>query len=214
MERLRTIISQYHRWQPVSIYIDRIETYLESDFSLCVENAKSLLEAIAKEICDSRGEEISGSGSINSVLRRAFSSLGYSGNALVTQVSSALATIGSQIGSLRNEIGTVSHGRNLKELEKRNSGIDDLTRDFLIDTTIVVAVFLIRNFESVTPEKPEESIPLFYENPDFNDYWDSAFGEFSMGEMSYTASEILYNLDINAYLTELKTFQEQEDDET
>jgi hypothetical protein len=186
---------------------------LESDFSLCVENAKSLLETIAKEICDSKGVEISSSASINSTLRRAFASLGFSGNEMVTQVSSALATIGSQIGNLRNEIGTVSHGRNLRELEERNNCIDDLTRDFLIDTTIIVATFLIRNFESLITEETKEAPPLFFENSDFNDYWDSAFGEIEMGEMAFTASEVLYHMDINTYLLELKAFQEQQDDE-
>lgn len=48
MERLRETISQYSRWNPLCIYIDRIEGHIESDFSLSIENAKSLLETIGK----------------------------------------------------------------------------------------------------------------------------------------------------------------------
>lgn len=112
MDRLKTIIEQYGRWQPLSDYVDRVEAYLQSDFSLSLENSKSLLETIAREICDAKGEDISKTASTNAILKKAFSSLGYSGKDLVTQVSSALATIGQQMGNLRNEIGTSSHGKN------------------------------------------------------------------------------------------------------
>jgi hypothetical protein len=37
--------------------------------------------------------------------------MGYANSNLVNQVSSALATIGQQVGELRNEIGLTSHGK-------------------------------------------------------------------------------------------------------
>jgi hypothetical protein len=71
--------------------------------------------------------------------------------------------------------------------------------------------FLIRNFENENPrttqETPEQNISL-NDNPEFNDFWDESFGEFSMGNYSYTASEILFYVDTKAYLTELKMFDE------
>ena len=213
MDRLKNIIAQYGRWQPLSNYVERVETYLLSDFSLSLENSKSLLETIAREICDAKGAEISKTASTNAILKKAFNSLGYSSGELVTQVSAALATIGQQMGNLRNEIGTTSHGKTLEEIKERNNRVDELTREFLIDTTVIVAAFLIRNFESTNPRKSIEAAPLYIENPDFNEYLDSAFGEFPMGEITFTASEILYNLDIDVYLTELRLYLEQKDDE-
>ena len=50
MERLKDILERHSRWQPCKIYIERIEGFRETDFSLCIENAKALLETIAKEI--------------------------------------------------------------------------------------------------------------------------------------------------------------------
>jgi len=48
MKKLKKVIEQYGRWAVLSMYVERIETYIESDFSLCVENSKALLESIAK----------------------------------------------------------------------------------------------------------------------------------------------------------------------
>lgn len=53
--------------------------------------------------------------------------------------------------------------------------------------------------------------PLTYnESSDFNDFWDESFGEFGMRDYSYTASEILFNVDYKAYETECKAFTEAE----
>jgi len=52
------------------------------------------------------------------------------------------------LGELRNEIGLTSHGKSLAEIKQRNSKVDLLTREFLIDTVELVSVFLIRNFET------------------------------------------------------------------
>ncbi|MCB2160478.1 abortive infection family protein [bacterium] len=212
MKRLKNLIEQYGRWSDLDLYINRIETHSSSDFSISLENSKALLESISKEICKSKGIELDSTASINQAIKKAFNSIGYPSSNLVTQISSALATIGQNIGELRNDIGTTAHGKTLEEIKERNEKIDEFTKEFLIDTTVIVASFLIRNFENENPRISIEEDPLYFENPDFNEYWDSSFGEFEMGEMSYTASEILYNLDIQAYLTELRLFQELQEE--
>lgn len=213
MQKLRSTIDQYSRWSDLTIYIDRMEAHLESDFSHSLENAKALLEAIGKEICKARGVELKADSSINGVLKNAFSAMGYTNTNLVNQISSALATIGQQVGELRNEIGATSHGRSLDEIRERNNNVDLLTREFLIDSTLVVAVFLIRTFEN---KKEDEKPPLaeaeaeerldYFETTAFNDFWDDIFGEFAMGEYAYTASEILFNVDYKAYKSEYTAF--------
>ena len=209
MERLNRVIEQYGRWSDLKTYTERIDACVQSDFSLSLENAKSLLETICKEICNSKDIQIEASQSINQVLKKAFTAIGYSSSDTVTQISSALATIGQQMGNLRNEIGRTSHGGTLGELRERNSNIDDMTREFLIDTTDIIASFLIRNFENENPRTtPSERQILLTDNPDFNEFWDEHFGEFTMGDYSYTASEILFHTDNNAYLTELNAFGE------
>lgn len=214
MQRLNKVIEQYGNWAELKIYTDRIEAHVHTDFSQSLENSKSLLETICIEICKSKGFEIEATASINHVLKKAFTAIGYPNSTPVTHISSALATIGQQMGNLRNEIGKTSHGGTLEEVRERNSKVDEITKELLIDTTVIIASFLIRQFESENPRTAgvtsKQNI-LLADNQDFNDFWDESYDEFVMGNYSYPASEILFYTDDEAYLTELKAFKEGEE---
>lgn len=41
MEKLKKVIEQYGHWSALTLYTDRIEAYLFSDFSHALENAKA-----------------------------------------------------------------------------------------------------------------------------------------------------------------------------
>ncbi len=173
-----------------------------------------MLETIGKEICDAKQIDLGKSPSINAVLKNAFVAIGYNKDDLVSQISGSLANIGQNIGNLRNEISPTSHGKSLEELKERNNKVDELTRDFLIHSTVIVSVFLIRAFENENPRiKPAavEAKPMNPEFEAFNDYWDDSFGEFEMGSYSFPASEILFYVDNKAYMTEQQAFAEGED---
>ncbi|MEW5508308.1 abortive infection family protein [Pseudomonas antarctica] len=218
MEKLRATLARYSRWQTLEIYIERMEGHLETDFSISVENAKALLESIGKEICDAKGVALGNTPSINAVLKKAFVSLGYTAEELVTQMSGSLANIGQLIGNLRNEISPTSHGKSLEELKDRNNKVDSLTREFLIDSTLVVAVFLIRAFEeregmlTIAGDSENHAIFDYNTNENFNTFWDDNFGDFAMGEYAYPASEILFTMEPEAYQMECRAFLESEDD--
>ncbi len=213
MDKLKKVIEEYHHWGGLSTYIDRIETHKDIDFSHSLENAKALLESVGKEVCTQNKVDLGKNPSVNKVLKKCFLAMGYTNGSMVNQVSSALATIAQQVGELRNEIGLTAHGKSLEEIEQRNSKVDVLTREFLIDTVETVCIFIIRNFEN--KKKKETTAPLedtldYFEVEDFNEFWDDSFGEFQMGDYSYTASEILFNVDKQAYVNEYKTFTETE----
>jgi len=214
MEKLKKVIAEYGRWAPLTAYVERIDAHLDTDFSHALENAKSLLEAIAKEICTSHNVQLEPAASINSVLKKAFTAVGYSSSDMVTQISSALATIGQKVGDLRNEIGPTSHGMSLQELQERNDKVNIMTKEFLLDSTVLVSCFLIRTFENETPRTaaPVATKLTLVEQEEFNNYWDDTHGDFEMGEYSYPASEILYHVDYPAYTTEHKAYTENESD--
>lgn len=221
MQRLRNTFDKYPRWKSLELYIERIEALIQSDFSTAIENAKALLESIGKEICQARAVEIEQDASINKILKKSFYSLGYAGDSFVVQISASLATIGQQIGNIRNGISPTSHGRSLTDLDKRNDDIDGFTARFLIDSTVIVAVFLICSHEEcqastqIQLQSEETSTELTYEDFDtFNEHWDETFGEFAMGSYSYTASEILYNVDREAYEFEKRAFEIRADFES
>jgi hypothetical protein len=62
----------------------------------------------------SRSHEPFAAPSINRVLKKAFSSIGYANSNLVNQISSALATIGQKMGELRNGFDAVNIGFKLR----------------------------------------------------------------------------------------------------
>ncbi len=213
METLRQVIEQYSRWADLKVYADRIEAFAQTDFSIALENAKALIETICKEICHLKEIEYESNANMNKLLKKAFEAIGYPPSKSISQISSALATIGRQIGQLRNEIGVTSHGKTLEELEERNNKIDDLSKEFLIESIEIIALFLIKSFECENPRnRSSHEMILYTDNPDFNEFWDDAFGGFEMGDYSYSASEILFNADYKAYLTELQAFLDTRSD--
>ena len=214
MERLKEIIEQYSRWAGLSDYIKRIETYTDKDFSISLENSKSLLESICKEICKLRSVEIKPNSSINSNVKKACFAIGLKSNDYLTQISSSLATIGQQLGELRNKHGITSHGKISEEIKERNNKFDNITKKLLIDTTVIIASFLIENYENENPlisQTSSDKKILYDDNKEFNTYWDNRYGEFVMGEYSFTASEIMYECDYKAYKTELKDYTESKE---
>lgn len=212
MKNLKLLIEQYGRWAPLEEYILRIETFLHSDFGSALENAKSLLESISKEICNEKGVKLNSTESIGGSLKQAYKAIGFNGGDLEVQLSSAIANIGQQMGNLRNEIGATSHGRTMQELETRNDGIDELTKEFLINTTILVASFLIKTFENENPRTSSKIEQIDYiQEEAFNESWDEEYGEFVMNEdYTYLASEIFYNVDYQAYKTEHTNFSQNQ----
>lgn len=210
MEKLKELLENHSRWKPLNEYVSRIEAYRENDFSFCIENTKSLLEAIGKEICNINGVEIEDKSTVNGVVKQAFKSLGYSSNNSTRQISSALASIGQCIGEIRNEIGITSHGKTLQEIEDCNEKIDDFSKAFLIDSVELIACLLINLVESKLYKNASiQDVHLLYEDcEDFNDYWDGNYNELIMGDYSFCASEILYTMDYEAYKTELNAYND------
>ena len=115
MKKLKNLIEQYGRWADLSIYTQRIESTITTDFSHALENVKAMLETIGKEICTTKGVVIDSNASFNSIIKKAFFAIGFSAESYITQISTALANIAQQVGNLRNNIGSTSHGRTLAE---------------------------------------------------------------------------------------------------
>ena len=86
MERLNLVIDQYGRWADLRAYTERIEASVHSDFSQALENAKSLLETICKEICAIKEIEIETTASFNKVINKAYSAMGYPPSTPVTSL--------------------------------------------------------------------------------------------------------------------------------
>jgi len=209
MEKLRKLIEQHSRWQPLEEYIQRIEAYVHSDFSISIENSKSLLESIAKEICSNRGQTFEAEDSPAKLLKLAFGAIGIQATTISPQIAVALSTIGQFVGELRNEVGAISHGRTMEELQAKKELLDEITRKFLIASTEIISCFLIQFYEwkfPLTEVVSTEDNLVYADCEDFNDYLDETYGEFAIGALSYSASEVLFHVDHQAYMSEYKEF--------
>jgi len=208
MQKLKELIENHARWSALDVFVMRIEGNRDADFSTALENAKSLLESIGKEICKECGQQLEPNSSINGILKKSFAAIGYSNSDIVNKISRSLATIGEEIGKLRNNIGITGHGRTMDEIRQRNAKIDAFTKAFLFDSICAIAIFLIQVFEDRhTPQQNVEREPEYHDYEEFNEHWDEIFGEFAMGEYSYTASEILFAVDQDAYKSEYQAYQ-------
>lgn len=209
MIKLKKAIEQYGRWAVYSMYVDRIEAHIDSDFSICVENSKSLIEGVSKQICKEKGIAIAKDEPFARLVKTAFSAIGYLPGEHLNVISGSLSAIAQQLGNLRTALGSTSHGKTIEELSSRNETLDSLTKEFLIDTVEILTCFLIRNFENENPRKKVEPLEEnldYFEAEEFNDFWDDAFGDFEMGNYAYSASEILFNVDKQAYINEYNAF--------
>jgi hypothetical protein len=207
MDRLRSLLDRHSRWQPLCEYVDRIDGYRTTDFSISVENSKSLLESIAKEICHQKKHPLNGTENVSRLLSFAFASLGYPESDTIRQIGRSIANVAQQIGNFRNAIGTTAHGKTLDELENRKKSVESLTDDFLLNATELVCCFLIDAFETDNPLHVPEPVLEYEENADFNEFWDDQYGDFAMGNYSFPASDILHKLDYLAYSSELNAYR-------
>jgi hypothetical protein len=111
------------------------------------------------------------------------------------------------MGNLRNQVDVSSHGKTLEEVERRNQVFDAISRDMLLGTTELIGTFMIAQYELQRVGKTEADDLNYTDCSQFNDNWDESFGDFEMGDYSYTASEVLFNVDYTAYETEFRSYE-------
>ena len=209
MEKLKSSLEKYSRWKPLSVYVERIEAYVETDFPFCIENSKALIESIAKEICEQKGLKLFGDEPLNKLLNISFGSLGYPPTSSLKQIGSALVTISSQIGSYRNDIGIISHGRTLDELKNIRHNEETYTIDILISAVETVSCFLIEAFETINPLALQKPKTEYNDNPDFNNYWDNIYQEYIISDtISFSSSEVLFKCEPETYEIALEEFKQ------
>lgn len=216
MQKLRDLIDATTRWSEFSIFIDRIELSRDQDFSLAFENIKALLESVCKEICKSCGRDLLPQSTMNGIVKMSFLALGFTNAEIASQISRSLANVGQIIGELRNEIGITGHGRTTEELRQRNLKLDELTKDFLFDSIKTIIIFLIRSFEykqttqAASSKKEHLNERIVERNKEFDDFLAEMYGEFAIGDYSYSASQILFAVDSDVYQYERKNFESEE----
>jgi hypothetical protein len=179
MQLLHEICRQYSKWNPLEEYLLRIETYQGSDGALVLENCKSLIESICDKMgCLSNSRDL----------------------------AKSFVTVAQRLGEFRNQFAVIGHGASVYQLEEHRNKVTKAATDFMISTVEQLAVFLITVYQEEYPLQ-KQPIIRYEDNPDFNREFDEENEPLQIGFYGpYSPSELLFNIDIDAYRTALSDY--------
>ena len=196
MEKLKQTISVYNAWEGLGTYINRIETFLDTDFITSVENGKALIESICKTILSKTPEPYAETDSINKLVSITLKHLGIFAENQISKFGSGMVTAMQNLGELRNNHGETSHGKSIDDL--KNNRLEQISAAFLVNSIEVMAVFLIEYYEIEFPNKREKKKEKI-DYSDFNEFLDEEYGDVDVIGIPYPTSEVLLSVDGTAY---------------
>ena len=188
MDRLKEIANNYSRWKDISTHINRIEYQINDDFTSAIGSTKSLLEAICKTILDHETTEYDKNDNVNKLIKKTIKALRIENHDQISLFGNSLVTSMQNLGEIRNRIDDSSHGKSLLD---RNKKIDSITASFLVNSSEMIACFLIEFYEIEHPRKRGENEFEFQEMKEFNDYLDDQHGSVEIAQIPYSTSEAL-----------------------
>jgi hypothetical protein len=206
MQNLKLFIDNFSKWSVLQQYVQRIETYADTDTSIVIENCKALIESICKTVLIEANDVNTENMNVNKLIKCTLKHLGVLNQNV--KIANSLTTIIQEIGELRNDFGVTAHGRGIAELEKANN-LTKATGTFLINVTDNVACYILHVYHH---EHPQRNLPRidYKDNEEFNAYFDELYEKVRFSEYQYLPSEVLFGVDPTAYKTELENFKEKQ----
>lgn len=191
-----------------------LESAVASNPGLAFDLAKTLLESTCKTVLKDRGCEYDANWDLPRLLKETLSQLrlvpeqvddveGVSDS--LRKTTGGLQTIIQGICELRNTQGFASHGKgpSFQQLEPVHALLVARAAD-----AIVHFIFSAHRFyEASAPSKP----PSFEDNPKFNDYVDEVHDTVRICDLEYRPSEVLFQVDPQAYQDRLAEFEGEAD---
>lgn len=199
MKKTQSFIDSNAKWQPLSDYVLRIESYRERSPGLVIENCKSLIESIFKTILvevESKSEDDLKNCDIGNLYRQVreilfFEKRGY---------CNIIGSFSSAISEFRNKLGETSHGKDIYTLKNTRKALADDEIHFLLSTTDNIAFFLLSYYKNLYPAYAEKKRKLVYEDcKEFNEWFDETQEQVIVGGVSLSPSRVLFDGDIEAY---------------
>ncbi len=210
MTWIRKIIENYPKW---NCFLERIEIIEEKFYSspdLCVETAKSLIEAVCKKNLQDKGIAIPEDITVQKLIKLTIDnipfleSLSEQDQKSITLITSSLGNISKSIGEIRNNHGFISHGDNaLKEK------VDVILSELVLHSMSTVTGFLLLTHSN--ENSLHEKKRLYYEDYKyFNNWYDESYESVVCGNYTFKASTVLFQNDITVYREELISFLTEE----
>lgn len=208
MKQLEEFLEEHRRWRPLKRYLERIQAF-PHDGGIIVGNCKDLIESICKTILEDHfNETLTGSERFQSLVKNACSKMGTLNQ--VANLTGAFSNLATQLGTLRNQHTDAGHGASASKLSKMPNEITEATSHCLVTISEQIALFLLRVFEHEHPVREATKPLLLNTHLEFNEAFDEQHDALEVaGYGPYSASELLYSVDLDAYRTELATYLEE-----
>jgi hypothetical protein len=206
MRKTQSFIDANIKWQALSDYVLRIETYRASSPGLVIENCKSLIESIFKTIlveADSKTENDLKDCDIGNLYKQVKKVLFFEEKGYLHIIGS----FSNAIAEFRNKLGETSHGKDIYTLENNRGALFDDEILFLLNTTDNISYFLLSYYKNLYPVYAEKKHELAYaDNKEFNEWFDENEEVVSLGGTSLLPSRVLFDGDTEAYKTSLSEY--------
>lgn len=210
MKKTTAFIEQESKWNALRDYISRIEHYADENSGIVIENCKSLIESIFKTIIvdvkEKTGDELKKDniGKLNKRVREI----------LQIEEKAYAPIIGSfshAIAQFRNELGEISHGKDIYALEENKGVLSKGEITFLVATTDNIAFFLLSYYKNLYPAFSGRRKKLEYnDNSEFNEWFDENEPVVNIRGVELSPSQVLFDNDEEAYKTCLLEYQEMQ----
>ena len=193
-------------------HIEALEEAVESNPSLAFDLARSLVESVCKTILTDRGDNPEQLG-FKELLKKTYLAIQLVPDSHVTKpqvienlqnIIEGFETVIQALTNLRHSEGMASHGKDAyaDQLEAAQARLAAQSADVIVRYLYMAH----KNYQV-----PAKARGLRYEdNPPFNKYIDESNGAVQIFELSYQPSEVLFELDEDAYRSALSEFLTEE----
>jgi hypothetical protein len=201
--------------------IKALEDAVGTNASLAFDHAKALIESVCKTILRDRGQAVSNEDDLPKLFGNTLDQIRVLPDAhtadretgrSIRKTAGALYTVVQGICELRNRQGFASHGK-LAETQP----LEIVQAELVARSADAVVSFLFKAHRSYAVPAARPKRVEYIDNQGFNTSVDDSHEPIKIFSLSYRPSEVLYNVDYEAYVESLNSYlsQEQEtDDET
>ena len=185
-------------------HISLIEDSIENNPDLCVETCKSLIEGICKTILTNKGIDYSNYAHfqvlVKETIKNMFNETDSNSDSL-SELARRIASVSQKIAEIRDSAGFASHGQDVAHVS-----ISYSLALFTSRITDVIGGFIFHYYRNHA-ERGSGRI-LYQDYQAFNEYYDEQ-NPLVLGGIMISASEALFDQDIEAYKEELFFYLEQ-----
>ena len=189
-------------------HIATIENTIEANPALCIETCKSLIEGICKTVLTNKNISYAEDCKFQGLVKQTIEELTVSTQCYkekLCELARRIASVAQTIAEIRNDSGFASHGQDIKTIP-----VNSTLSLFTCKISDVIGGFILHYYKA--HNSLHKNSRIHYEDcQGFNEYFDE-LNPFTVGNLTLSASDALYNQDYEAYKEEYFYYLEIKDE--